>query len=164
MAARAGVAHETKRQLGASMPVNVANGGIEAARQGCQVIGWVNDEDGIGTDTIMTAASLVYNVRRGERVMISCMTYGLITINDSIHVELGFTDQANGAGSFTPISGHRHVLSGAAIAGFTTQRENFTCPRPARYSEGARSITFRVTANDINAEVTLEWVGWIEKE
>jgi hypothetical protein len=141
-----------------------ANEGTEAARQNAHVIGWVNDKTGIGVDVILTDATLVYNIREGERVMIGGMVYGLSTISDSIHIELGYTDAANGAGSFTPISCHRHVTTGAALAPFSTQQEPFAIARSVAYSEGARSITFRATANDVDAAITIEWVGWIEKE
>lgn len=164
MTARAGVALVTQRMMQKSTPTHIINCGTEAARKGSQVIGWVNEKTGIGTNTILTDAELVYNIREGERVMIGGMTYGLFTVSDSVDLEIGFTDQANGAGSFTPISSHRHVVTGAAIAGFATQKEAFSCARAVTYSEGARSITFRVTTNDAAAEVTLEWVGWIERE
>jgi hypothetical protein len=146
------------------MPTNISNDGAEAARRGCQVIGFTNDLSGIGANTIITNANVVYNLRVGERVMVASMAYGLTTVSDSIAVELGFTDAANGAGSFTPITGHREVVSGAAIAGFVSQRECFHMPRAVSYSEGARSITFRITANDAQAQVSIEWAGWIEKE
>lgn len=162
--ARAGVPHKTKRQLGASSPVNVANDCVEAVRQGCYAIGIVNDKTGIGANTILTDATLIYNVGRGQRVMVNSIAYGLLTVSDSMHIELGFTSAANGAGSFTPITAHREVVTGAAIAGFTMNHEVWCPARVVSYAEGARSITFRVTANDTNAEVTLEWSGWIEKE
>jgi hypothetical protein len=164
MAIVAGVALETRRQQGASMPMNIANDCVEAARQGCTIVGVVNDKAGIGANTILTDASLVYNVRQGERVMIATMTYALATINDAVHIEVGYTDQPNGAGSFTSLTAHRHITTGGAIAGFSTQAEVFACPRVASYRMGARSVTFRVTANDALAEVGLEWTGWIEKE
>jgi hypothetical protein len=163
--ARSGTAFKRPaKQQGALTPIHIADDGTEAVRLQGEVIGVVNNKTGIGTDTILTDATLVYDVRLGERVMITQINYGLSTISDSMHCELGFTDQAGGAGSFTALTSYRHIVTGAAIAGFTDNKEAFTPPRRASYSEGARSVTFRVTANDVAAAITLEWSGWIEKE
>jgi len=146
------------------MPVHLSNDAAEHARQGAQVIGWVNDKTGIGTNTILTDATLVYNVRSNERIFIVEIAYGLTTTSDQVHVEAGYTSQPNGGGSFTPLCAHRHITTGQSIAGFLDREEEFSMPRVCSYSQGARSITFRVTANDTDAAVTVEWAGWIETE
>lgn len=163
--ARAGTAMRMPRRLaGASQPTHRSNDAAEHARQGSAVIGWVNEKTGIGTNTILTDATLVYNLRLNERVCIVLMLYGLASGSDDAHVEIGYTDQADGAGSFTPLSSYRHFATGQSLDGFLEQPEVFGMPRACAYSQGARSVTFRVTANDTDAEITLEWSGWIETE
>jgi hypothetical protein len=135
---------------------------IAAVREGAEVIGWVNEKTGIGVGDVLTDDTLVYNLRANEDVMITHLVYSLTTLSDSMHVELGYTDQPDGAGLFYPLTAHYHLATGGAIAGFTDQHRAFNLPRRVSYRLGARSITCRVTANDVDAEITLEWGGWIE--
>lgn len=90
------------------------------------------------------------------------MCYGLTTNSDSCTYELGYTDAANGGGTFTPITVERHVATGAAVTGAEDFDLTITPPIRLRYADGVRSITFRVNANDAGATINVAWHGWKE--
>ena len=93
------------------------------------------------------------------------MCYGLITASDSCTFELGTCSAANGGGTFTPHTVERHLATGATATGRLDQDFTITPPLgPLRYSDGVRSITFRVNANDSAASINVAWHGWVEAE
>jgi hypothetical protein len=144
------------------------DGGEYATRQGRGVCGWVNEIIPGAAQIVLTTAMapiLTYNLHPGTRVMVVQYCYALETVNDNCQFEFGYTDQADGAGTFYPLGPHKHVWTGAANAGRTAFDQDIG-PPPAmiRYSAGARCITFRVDANDATAEVTMGWHGWWENE
>lgn len=106
---------------------------------------------------------IYYNLREGERIILTQMCFGVNTLNDSCLFELGFTDAVNGGGTFTPVTLQFEVVTGAAREG----RATFTYFLPfvvLRHSAGVRSITYRVDANDASCDITVAWSGWTEPE
>lgn len=150
--------------LSRDMPTDQFYGRKAASRDGRDLHGYVNDKTGIGTNTVLTDATIVHNLKDGERVYIDKMVWGMTTANDLAHFELGYTDQPSGAGTFTPLTGHRHIVTPVPSAGFQDQSEDFVNLRQVSYSGGARCITFRITTNDADANISAEWYGWREKE
>ena len=110
------------------------------------------------------APGLVYNIPAGRRVMLTQYCFAVETTGDDCQFEIGFTDQVDGAGTFTPLAPHKHVFTGAANAGITSFDQIIVPAEPISYAAGARSITFRVDANDATCEVTVGWHGWWEIE
>lgn len=132
---------------------------------------WVNDKVPGATLVVLTDGpaaggqpGIYYNLSPGRRVLVTGMDVDVGTEADNCHFELGYTDAANGAGNFTPVTGHRHIHTAAGRSGFTGYEVQFETAIPIRYSDGARSITFRVNANDASCEVTPEWAGWDEPD
>jgi len=136
-----------------------------AARQGRTVCGWANEVTPGLNPVVLTTAGLVYNIPADRLVMIVQYCYAVETTSDDCQFEFGWTDAANGAGTFHPVGPHKHVFTGAANTGRTAFDQPIG-PPPAciRYSEGARSLTFRVDANDANCEITVGYHGWWENE
>ena len=96
-------------------------------------------------------------------VWITQLCYGLTTVSDSCTYELGYTDQINGAGTFTPVTVERHIATGATARGRQDEDLSIIPPLgPLRYSDGIRSITFRVNANDAAASINVAWHGFIQ--
>ena len=94
---------------------------------------------------------------------ISQMCYGLTSASDSCTFELVSTDAANGGGTATARTVERHLATGATAQGRLDQDFTMDPPLgPLRYSDGIRSITFRVNANDSGATVNVAWHGWKE--
>ena len=108
---------------------------------------------------------IYYNLSSGKQVFITQFCYGLTTASDSCTFELGTTSAANGGGTFTPITVERHLATGATATGRLDQDFTITPPLgPLKYSDGVRSITVRVNANDSGATINTAWHGWVEDE
>ena len=87
---------------------------------------------------------------------------GLTTASDSCTFELGYTDAANGGGTFYPMTMERHVATGTSPQGRFDFDLTITPPLgPLQYADGVRSITFRVNANDASASINVAWHGFI---
>lgn len=140
------------------------NGGEYASRLGRGVCGWANEITPGAALVVLATAGLVYNIPAGRRVMLSQYCFAVETTGDNCQFEIGFTDQPNGAGTFTPLAPHKHVYTGAANAGITAFDQVIIPAEPISYAKGARSITFRVDANDATCTITVGWHGWWENE
>lgn len=108
----------------------------------------------VGTDP-----GIYYNLQAGEIVLIWDICIELLTLNDNVIFELGYTDAINGGGNFTPIMPRRVSVTGAAFAPFNGLSFSPRVPLPVRYDSGARSITYRVDCNDAGATITPGWHG-----
>jgi hypothetical protein len=142
----------------------VLNDGLAATRAGNGVCGWVNEKIPGAAQVVLTDAGLIYNVPSGKRVMVTQYCFAVETTGDNCQFEFGWTDAANGAGTFTGVGPHKHVYTGAANSGITSFDQLITPPERLAYSDGVRCITFRVDANDATCEVTVGWHGWVENE
>lgn len=122
-------------------------------------------------DTVLTDGpagdqpGIYYNLAQGKQVFISQFCYGLTTASDSCTFEIVTTDAANGAGNVTARTLERHLATGTSPNG----RADFDLTidpalGPLRYSDGIRSITMRVNANDAGATINAGWHGWVEQE
>lgn len=122
---------------------------------------WVNDKTPGTTEAlVLTDSTLVYNVSAGERVMITGFDYTLDTASDNCGFELGYTDEADGAGTFTALTGHHHLTTGTNKSYRGEEHDSPVPPLVADGFNGARSITFRVEANDTNATISCGWDGF----
>jgi len=106
---------------------------------------------------------IYYNLVEGEIVFITQYRVNLTTLSDSATWELGYTDAANGAGTFRPLTCEYHLATGAANSGIVPAYFVIDPPLRVTYAMGARSITFRVTTNDAGATVTAAYHGWRER-
>ena len=144
------------------------DGGEYASRQGHGVCRWVNEFVPGAAQVVITAAmapGLIYNIPAGRRLMLSQYCFAVETTGDDCQFEIGFTDQPGGAGAFTPLAPHKHVYTGAANQGITAFDQDIRPAEPISYTRmGARSVTFRVDANDASCEITVAYHGWWEHE
>ena len=101
-----------------------------------------------------------YNILERQVAIITSLHYGLHTANDNCHFEVGYTDAIDGGGAFTPLMPALEYFTGAAQDGPVTKSEHFDPYLAAWYRKGARSITFRVHANDATCEITCHWHGF----
>lgn len=107
---------------------------------------------------------IYYNLRENEMVFISQYRCGLTTLSDSVVFELGFTNAINGGGTFRPATCEYHLATGAVVNGIVPPYFVIDPPLCLRYSQGVRSITMRVQANDAGATITVAYHGWVENE
>jgi hypothetical protein len=142
------------------------------AASGRRIDQWINDLIvGVAAPTTLANGpvgdqpGVYYNLEPNTRVFITQFVFGVQTVNDNCYFELGWVDGANALGTFTPISSFRYVFTGGAIAGYTSQGEDFVPPiGPLNYGDGVRSITVRVSPNDITCQIMAAWRGWWEPE
>jgi len=142
-----------------------AQGGLFAARQGTALHKWDNGwKPGATGNVVGTDAGLIYNLDRDEQVIITSWYYGMNTFDDCCQFQLGYTDQADGAGTFTAVLGARAVDSDTTYSfGCRSTVEHLNPPIRVRYSDGARCITIQINVNDTLATVDVGWAGILEK-
>ena len=138
-----------------------------AALNGDSIIRWVNDKIPGSAQVVLTDGpsgdqpGIYYNLQEGEVIVIESTTMQLLTDNDDVKFEVGYTDQPNGAGTFTPMIPQLYCSSTVGALGFAGS-ERFIAPPHgvAKYVDGARSITLRVDANDASTKITCSWYGY----
>lgn len=136
-----------------------------AAIAGMRVGKYVNDKVVGTTDpTVLTDATLYYNLSEGEAVVVTTFRYGISTNSDDCHFEVGYTSGTAGTGDFTALGGHFEFSTGTAASGSRMADIQPYPPAVVRYSAGARSITWRVEANDNSCAVSISWAGFRIKE
>ena len=137
---------------------------LQASRRGDSLLKWVNDKTPGDASVVLTDVGLYYDIPAGKRVLITHVSYGIITVSDDCHFEIGSCSAVTGGGTFTPLAFHMEVGTGDRKSDKAIQRTDFDPPLCVNYSSGARSITMRVNANDASAVITCGWHGWVEKE
>lgn len=136
---------------------------IHHSRMGQVVNKWVETAPG-ADQTVLTNATLVYNIPEGKMFFIAGAIYAVTTASDSCVFDLGYTSAVDGAGDFTAVIHSLKDVTGTARTGSCTHHEAFRLPICLRYSDGVRSITWRVDANDAIAEIMVGFYGWYEDE
>jgi len=137
---------------------------LQASRRGDSLLKWVNDKTPGDALVVLTDATLYYDIPAGKRVLITHVSYGLITVSDDCHFELVSCSAVAGGGTPTAITFHMEAATGDRKSDKSIQRSDFDPPICVNYSSGARSITLRVNANDAAAVITCGWHGWVEDE
>ena len=150
--------------IGSAVRQAQLDGGEWASREGRGICGWANEVTPGAALKVLTDATLVYNIPAGKRVMVSQYCYAVETNSDNCQFEFGWTTAVDGGGVFHPLGPHKHVYTGAANQGRTAYDQDINPAARIAYSQGARSLTFRVNANDASCEITVGWHGWWEEE
>ena len=154
----------TETQTGA---LKIATVSEVAALDNKVICYWVNNKVPGAAQVVLTDGpagnqpGIYYNLNPGETVMVTQICVELTTLNDDVEYELGYTDAADGAGTFQPITPKRAYATAAARAGFEGIVFEITPPAPVRYADGARSITFRIDCNDAGATITPGWHAYV---
>lgn len=138
--------------------------------QGNSVCRWVEDKTGVNAaPTVLTDGpaagqpGIYYNLSEGDIVMVTTFCMELTTQSDQVAYSIGYTDAANGAGTYTQMSPTRVLNTGASASGFQGTTTEIIPPGRVRYADGARSITYRVQTNDANAAITPAWHAYVIK-
>lgn len=154
-------AMDIKRIIGAA-PAMYSQDAIHAARMDAVVCGWLNNQVNLNALTVINNIDLYYNLVPGTRVVVLMICAGLSTNSDNVIFQLGYTNQQNASGGFTPAMPYKRYATGAAASGKLDYELIPPIPIVIRYSSGARCITMRVQANDAAASVDLAWQGLVE--
>lgn len=148
--------------LSVAAQLGAGDAAVIAAREGRAVHGDVDDITPGSAMIVLTNASLVFNIPERYIFFLTLIQVGIRTANDSCEFEIGYTTAINGGGTFTPVESRLHIATGTAASDKTPVNFELNPPIPIRYSDGARSITFRVDANDTGAQIDASFHGWIE--
>lgn len=140
------------------------------SRNETSVCRWVNDKTGVNALTVLSDApvgdqpGVFYNLQPGEALFVSELCYELTTIQDDMRVEFGYTDQADGQGTFMPVTPvFRLATGGTNFQDEAAPYKLLSPPLALRYSDGVRSVTVRVQTNDADARIMVAWYGWVEE-
>jgi len=134
---------------------------LRAALDGRDLHKWVDDKNVNSTDTtVLTDATLYYNLVEGEQVVITGVAWGIITASDDGHFTIGSTTAVAGGGDYTALCHHMEATTGTAKSTRSIYEEYFDVPIIVKYSSGARSITMRAHVNDTDCNVTVGWHGF----
>lgn len=139
--------------------------GVEAAINGDTVCNYVNSVTPGVAQTILTNASLVVNIPSGRMFMLSQLCMGVLTTNDDCSFEVVGMDAADGAGNVVFAGpAFRIVVGNVNLQGLQTETWHVTPPVAFRHSDGFRSVTFRVDANDAGCQIQAILHGYYKDE
>ena len=155
-------------------PLSVADDLVRASQEGRGICRWVNNKSGVATLTVLTDGpvagppsepGIYYNIPSGKQVRITKACFQLITASDDCNFRLVAMDAVNGGGNklayITPIF---TIKNGAAFTGFQGTSYDFYLSPIVKYSDGVRSISVEVEANDASATIHAVWQGIVEDE
>ena len=135
---------------------------LYAAQREFGIHKWVNDKTASGSEEVLTDAGLYYNLSEGETVMITETLVDLHTLNDECTFEIVSCTAVAGGGTPTALFVEQHVATAAAKTPHAAHSLKFCPPIRVAYADGARSITFRINANDSSASVNCAWTGFVD--
>lgn len=155
------------------MGISASGGGrtLSAALEGRVLSRWLNNKvPGAAIPTILIDGpagdqpGIYYNLLPEDNILISQIFFGINTMADSCYFEIGWTNGTAGTGTFYPLDLRRFVLTAAIGDGTQTFVVDFEPPiQVLKYSDGVRSVTFRVTPNDATCQISAGWRGWRER-
>ena len=130
---------------------------------------WANANIPGDAQVVMTTApaaggqpGIFCNLVCGDTIWVTQICVGVLTASDTCLFEVGWTDAIDATGTFSPITPARNFVTGAAQDGPQDRMDTLSpALGPLRYSDGVRSITFRVDANDANCQINAAWHGFI---
>lgn len=141
--------------------------GQDAARKGRQIRKFISATKLPDiTDFVSTNASIYFDLTTTRsQVFINKIVYGMHSVSDNMHLELGYTATAAGVGTFTALTPKLGYHVGASEIGAGFAFADFDPGLIVRYTgDSAKSVTLRMNANDTSAQVNAGWYGWYEIE
>ncbi len=141
------------------------NQALRAARDGRAIHMWDDSIVGLTTEHIIsTDSAIYYNIPAGKQVVVSRMSVGLDTTDDDGHMYIAGCSAVAGGGDATQLGHHIHYYSGSKKDGRGEHDHDFSPPLVVKYSDGHRSISLALAANDTDADLLVSWSGWVEDE
>lgn len=138
---------------------------LRAARQGRAIHKWKDSITGLsGSHVVSTDVAIYYNIPEGHQVLVANMSLGLDTTNDIAHAYVVGCTAVAGGGDATQLCHHQHYVTGASKEGRSEHDHSIDPPLCVKYSDGYRSVSLALAANDQNADVLVGWRGWVEDE
>ena len=139
----------------------VASAELVAARAGRAFCRKLNKKTNLATQTVLTDAGLLQTTATGFRDVITCLYAHINTDTDWLELEIGYTANADGSGTFTaltPLFRLESPTNNDAAAIKLTQLH----PPIVIDSDDGGAWTIRAQTNDNSTSVTLGANGWRE--
>ena len=146
------------------MTQHVESNGIHAIRRGGGIQRYVNSKTASGSEQVLTDETLVYNIPEGKQFILKQAFAGVESTNDNCTFKMIGCTEVDGGGTPIEASAHVKISTGAAPVGDATKVYNFIPGVCIKYSDGIRSITVMINANDASAIISCGFNGWVEKE
>jgi len=137
----------------------VADVDLTAALAGKTFYKFVVDKTPGADQVVLTDSGLVYNIPTDKLVLLTRIYVGVETISDDCRFELGSCSLADGAGTFSRVMVPITCATGANKTTRDIEVIDLHPPVVVRYVD-AKSITFRVDANDASCDITCGFAGW----
>ena len=135
---------------------------VKALRENRVQRGALSDVINVNALTVLTGGGFVYNLQLGEVLYVTQVFYELTTPSDTLRVEFGYTDAANGLGTFYSITPVVRMATPAALdISRMPSWELLLPPLKVVYQENVcMSFTAQVQTNDAAARMSIGWHGW----
>jgi hypothetical protein len=146
---------KTNRVTGLPQP------GLDAAREGRAIRGYVNAKTGIDTAAALTDSTFLTVIPEGKRLIMTCFYMYLSTASDNVTAIFGTTAQESGAGAFTPMTVQFRLDTGTVTSQTSPNVTHFDPPLVVTREDG-HAFTAYVQGNDAAAALTLGYSGWLE--
>jgi hypothetical protein len=137
--------------------------GLDAAREGRTINGYVNAKTGIDTAATLKDATFLTVIPIGKRIVVTCFYMYLSTVSDWATVTWGVTENSDGTGTYTGYTVQFREDTGAALAELQPALIHFDPPLAFTRDHG-QAFTAYVQGNDAAAALTLGYAGWLEEE
>lgn len=154
------IASRRKRLLGVTIPIEITGNIIHR---------WVNDLTGINdkeygvrgltNGPIGEQIGIYYNFLFEQKIHITQLCCQVTSANGNARFELGYTDQQNGNGNFTPLTPIYRIKTDETFG--LPMIQTFSPPIIVT-SDEAKCITARVKTDAIGDKVMVSWAGWFE--
>jgi len=135
--------------------------GIDAAREGRTVLGYVNAKTGLDTALVLTDATFLHNIDIGKPLVIAGFYSHISVDTDTMTVEWVTTADANGAGAVTVHTGQFRMATGTSTSQAPVVDFTFPVPLVLTRDDG-KAFSARCLGNDAAAALYLQYFGWIE--
>jgi hypothetical protein len=137
--------------------------GLDAAREGRSLFGYVNDKSGLNSEGVLTDSTFLYEIPEGKRLVVQRFYMHVDTASDTATAVFGVTENADGSGTFTAKTVKYHVETGADWTGVEPTEVDLDPPIAVTRDDG-HAFSAQVLTNDAGAELTLGYRGWLEDE
>lgn len=142
--------------------LNLADEGLRRARVGDAFFIELDEGTGYDTLTVITDVGFIHVIPENKATVIKSVYLHMMTPSDEAHVQMGYTENADGTGTFTPLDGNMHLETPAAVVNMGTPAPLYLDPPIYVKDTQGKAITCRIIANDAAAEISVCCRGWDE--
>ena len=135
--------------------------GLDAAREGRAVFGYVNAKTGINAEGVLTDATFLKAIPADSRLVVTSFHMQLTTASDTVAVEFVTTTGDDGTGAVTVRSQKFAIATGTLADPVQPPMMHFDPPLVVDRSDSG-AFSARVLGNDASAALSLGYYGWVE--